>query len=311
MAGLVRKLFACSTWKKVFRCLLPIAAIVGVLVALGFSFPDLVANMFSHPPPAKCAALPPAGPGNSGEKARTVTATLEEGQREEIDFGRSITARTVTFYLDLNAAPVGPASFTTRTNAFVRSDDAPLSPAEIHAKAERVGTTLLVSVCFTRTGSTQTNLGDPGSYLGSVTVDDGRLTTPVTIPMTVTMQYTNGVFLLWLLLGAIVPGAWCIWVIRKKRGNGSRAFSTDFFNWAFSIDGVIAIVVGSVTAFSVYMAVYLRDPTWGSSALQPLTLYGSMFSAFVTTSGLASLTSAKGTSGPLGDDQQENEDHPA
>lgn len=107
------------------------------------------------------------------------------------------------------------------------------------------------------------------------------------------MQYPNGLFLLWLYFGAVIPGAWCVWVIKAKRDGSGSAFSETFLTWASQIDGVVAIVAGGVSSFAVYMAVYLRDPTWGSSALQPLTLYGGMFSAFVTTSGLASLTGQK------------------
>lgn len=126
-----------------------------------------------------------------------------------------------------------------------------------------------------------------------MTINDGRLSTPVSIPIIVTMQYTNGVFLLWLYFLAILPGAWCVWIIRDKVDGSQPALSLDFLEWAFTVNGIVAIVAGGVAAFAVYVAVYLRDPTWGSSALQPLTLYGGMFSAFVTTSGLASLTGKK------------------
>ena len=246
-------------------------------------------------PQASCAVLPASvsapDPGLLGKNSQLVTAKLESGQVEEVDFGRSVTSRAVTVYLDLSSIPSGSAYFHVRINPFARSDDAMLRPQNIVASAERDGTTLLLNVCFNRNGGRNTNLGDPGSYAGSVTIDDSRLSSPVSVPVTVTMQYPNGVFLLWLYFGAIIPGAWCMWVIREKRDGD--ALSRDFPAWAKSIDGVVAIVAGSVSAFAVYIAVYLRDPTWGSSALQPLTLYGGMFSAFVTTSGLASLTGKK------------------
>jgi hypothetical protein len=175
----------------------------------------------------------------------------------------------------------------------MRSDDASLRPKDIAAYARADGQILILRVCFYRNGIQNTNIGDPGLYSGSVTLDDSRLIAPVTVPITVTMQYTNGVFLLWLYVLAIIPGAWCLWVIREKRDGDQRAFSLDFLKWVFEVNGIVAIVSGSVAAFAVYVAVYLRDPTWGSSALQPVTLYGAMFSAFVTTSGLASLTGNK------------------
>jgi hypothetical protein len=109
------------------------------------------------------------------------------------------------------------------------------------------------------------------------------------------MQYTNGVFLLWLYFGAVIPGVWYVWVIRERRDGKEFALSLAFLSWIRTVDGIVAVVAGSVAAFGVYVAVYLRDPTWGSSALQPLTLHGGMYSAFVTTSGLASLTGQKNT----------------
>ena len=277
---------------------LAVIPLIIFLVLVGLSIPDLVANMSGpESPPADCtASSAPSGLPNTSPSSTTsqpATANLEGGQTEEVDFGRSLTTRSITIYLDMSSTPNGSSYFHVHTNAFVRSDDAILRPQDISAYAERDGKTLLVNVCFKRTGYGNLSLGDPGSYVGSVTIDDSRLSTPVSVPITVTMQYPNGVFLLWLYFGAIIPGAWCIWVIRTKRDSDTKALSWDFLKWATSINGIVSIVTGSVTAFAVYMAVYLRDPTWGSSALQPLTLYGAMFSAFVTTSGLASLTGNK------------------
>jgi hypothetical protein len=277
---------------------LAVVPLIGIVLLVILSVPDLIANMFGHATQQiSCATSPSiASPSDSTPNNGTsqfVTAKLEGVQREEVDFGRSMTSRGIILYLDLSSTPSGSAYFHVRTNPFVRSDDAILRPQNIVASAERDGTMLLVGVCFNRNGTRNTNLGDPGSYVGSVTIDDSRLSSPVSIPLTVTMQYANGVFLLWLYFGAIIPGAWCIWVIRAKRDGSTNAFSLDFLKWAITINGLVAIVTGSVTAFAVYTAVYLRDPTWGSSALQPLTLYGTMFSAFVTTSGLASLTGNK------------------
>jgi hypothetical protein len=288
--------------KRVLKWLPATIGLIIFVLLVVVSIPDLLSNVFGHAgPQASCAISPaPASSpdlGLTGKNSQLVTATLESGQMEEVDFGRSVTSRAVTVYLELSSIPSGSAYFHVRINPFVRSDDAMLRPQNIVASAVRDGTTLLLNVCFNRSGSRNATLGDPGSYTGSVTIDDSRLSSPASVPITVTMQYSNGVFLLWLYFGAVIPGAWCIWVIREKRDGASSAFSLDFLRWAKSINGVVAIVAGSVSAFAVYMAVYLRDPTWGSSALQPLTLYGGMFSAFVTTSGLASLT-GKAPAGP-------------
>jgi hypothetical protein len=107
----------------------------------------------------------------------------------------------------------------------------------------------------------------------------------VTVPLIVTMQFINGGLLLWLYAAAVIPATWCVWVISTRRDRGQRAFSLGIIRWMLQVRGIVSVVGGGVAAFAVYTATYLRDPTWGSSALQPLTLYGAMFSAFVTTSG--------------------------
>ena len=227
--------------------------------------------------------------------ATTVTAKLLAGQRGEADFGHSLTARTVTINLSLSAVPKGSTLFRVESNPFLRADDAILNPYDVLASAYADGKVLILNVCFLRNvpGS---SLGDPGSYAGSVTLDDPRLGAPLTVPLTVTMQYANWVFLLWLYFAAAIPGAWCVWVLRRPRDGTASALSIDFFKWAGTVGGIVALISGGIAAFAVYTAVYLRDPTWGSNVLQPFTLYGGMFSAFVTTSGLSSLTSQKTSS---------------
>jgi hypothetical protein len=271
------------------------AVLIVAVIVVSLSRPDLESELLSHTPPSQsCHITDPSGGLQSGSShAGTVTAKLLPDQREEVDFGRSLTSRTLTVDLSLSTAPKGSTFFQVRTNPFVRADDASLSPQYIFTNAQRYGETLILNVCFERNTPGVTNLGNPGSYAGSVTLDDSRLNAPVTVPITVTMQYTNGVFLLWLYFAAIIPGAWCVWVLRSKRDGTDSALSLDFLKWARTVNGLVAVIAGCIAAFAVYTAVYLRDPTWGSSALQPLTLYGGMFSAFVTTSGLASLTGQK------------------
>jgi hypothetical protein len=276
---------------RVIVVLLIVGVIVGVVL---ISIPDLDSQLLNHPLGARCPVTGPSvGLQSSSSGAESVTAKLQPNQTEEVDFGRSLISKILTIDLSLSTVPKGSAFFQIRTNPFLRADDATLTPQYIFSRAWRDGETLILSVCLERNTPGPAILGAPGSYEGSVTIDDSRLSAPVTVPITVTMQYTNGVFLLWLFFAAVIPGAWCVWVLRTKREGTARALSLDFLKWFGTVNGLVAVVAGGVAAFAVYTAVYLRDPTWGSSALQPLTLYGGMFSAFVTTSGLASLTGHK------------------
>jgi hypothetical protein len=229
--------------------------------------------------------IPGAGAGN-------LTATLREGQRQEVDFGRSVSARTLFIYLDLSSQATGPPYFAVHTDPFVRDDDAVLVDSQIMTHAQSDGKTLILTVCFIREKQ-HSSLGDPGVYTGSVTIDDSRLKSAVTVPITVTLQYIHGILLLWLYLLVLIPGTWCLWVIKTSREGDNPFLDRSIWHWFKTVNGVVSVVAGGVAAFGVYVATYLRDPTWGSSALQPLALYGAMFSAFVTTAGLAQLAGKK------------------
>jgi hypothetical protein len=306
-------------WPK--RIVTTVAVVVLILIVIA-SIPDLKAQLFSHftstvacgdvspPPTPKPSATPSSKPSTtpaakSPAKPKppatlpgtaTLTAKLLPTQRGEVDFGRALTERTLTVYLSLSNAPKTGTTFHSRTNQFLRSDGGSLNRSDIITTVTSDGPTLILTTCFLRDKTA--SLGDPGSYSGSVTIDDYRLKAAITVPMTVTMQYSNGVFLLWLYFAAVIPGAWCVWVLRSNRQGTQSALSRDFFAWATSVNGLVALVSGSIAAFAVYTGVYLRDPTWGYSGLQPLTLYGGMFSAYVTTSGLASLTGQKTPADP-------------
>jgi tetratricopeptide (TPR) repeat protein len=286
--------FARAAWASMRRLAKLAAWIIIPLLIIGvfawLSAPDLESQLVNPPQSSAKCSTPKAGGNAAG--ATTVTAKLLGGQRGEADFGHSLTARTLTIDLSLSAVPEGSTVFSVRPNPFLRADDASLNPSDILAAAHTDGNVLILTVCFAR-NTPGSSLGDPGFYAGSVTLDDARLSAPVTIPLNVTMQYQNGVFLLWLYFAAAIPGAWCVWVLKRPRDGTASALSRDFFQWAGTVNGLVALVSGGIAAFAVYTAVYLRDPTWGSSALQPLTLFGGMFSAFVTTSGLASLASQK------------------
>lgn len=178
--------------RKVLKRLAVMLLLLVFAFLVAVSIPDIISNMFGHAAQASCATAPVTASslntGPIGKNSQLVTAKLESGRAEEVDFGRSVTSRGVTAYLDLSSIPSGSLYFHIRLNPFVRSDDATLRPQNISAIAERDGTTLILNICFDRNGGRNTNLGDPGSYMGSVTVDDSRLSGPVAIPVTVTMS---------------------------------------------------------------------------------------------------------------------------
>jgi len=248
----------------------------------------------SEVPQGGCGATPPPGPATArSQTSGTAAMKLREGQTTRVAFGRSVSAKVVTVYLDLtgNVATPGTA-LLTRIDTFRRPDDGQLRTDLIVPKAVVTGRTVILTVCF---GRVHDHLGDPGTYTGSITIDDPRLTTAATVPFTVTMQYLHESVLLWLLLLAMLPGTWVLWVVHTSRKPAQRAVDPrEMGRWLMSVEGVVSVAAGGVAATSVFIGTYLRDPTWGSSALQPITLYGAMFSAFVTTAALTQITHLAG-----------------
>jgi hypothetical protein len=243
-----------------------------------------------------CVPQPKQGQGRPGAEAGPgkVTAKLREGQVTQVDFGRSNSVKRLTINLDLSGdLPNGSALHVT-ADTFRRDDDGRLSTERVVPNATVFGRTVQLVLCL---GRADARLGDPGLYRGSVTLDDSRLANSVTVPIAVTMQFVHGAVLWWLFLPIIVPGTWVLWVLRTQRGSEDPALAfREIWRWIRQVGGVGSVVSGTVAAVGVYIGTYVRDQTWGSSALQPVTLFGAMFSAFITTAGLTQLTHGKVTS---------------
>jgi hypothetical protein len=212
-------------------------------------------------------------------------------------FGRATGPKSLILYFSVNPQlPPDVKYLEVRVDSFRRSDDARLNARIFSAKsgdqddliqafAKPDGREIRLEVCFGRQGG---RLGNPGTYSGSVTLTDLRLASDVSVPVTVTLQYTHGAVLLWLILLVAVPGTWLLWLTKRPDTNSDEsALNWDWLTWLKTVGGVIATATGTVAAFSVYVATYLKDPTWGTSPYQLIGLYGAMFSAFVATSGIA------------------------
>lgn len=244
---------------------------------------------------------PDANDGAAGAHPGTgqTSLKLRDGQSTTVAFGRSRIAKAALILLDSRTEITDPATpLHVTVDDFRRADDGRLYLKDVVAHAYADGSTVRLMVCF---GRQNNHLGDPGTYAGSVTIDDARLVAPVTVPLTVTMQYVHGFILLWLFLPVIVPGAWVLWVLNTRREHTANAFAVrELLKWVRTVGGLVAVVTATVASVGVYVATFLRDPTWGASALEPLSLFGAMFSAFVTTGGITQLARLAQSSGPPG-----------
>jgi hypothetical protein len=271
-------------WRRYFF------VVVALGCAAGFLFSWATLNSDRHDSNLSADCDPSAAPSASHVENVPIpspapSATFKAGQVTSVAFGRSTSTKHLVLLLTLTSKVRGLTSLQARPDPFLRSDDAPLNQQDIFITSTVEGTNALVDVCFDRSGD---ELGGPGTYIGSVTLTDPHLAAQVTIPMTATMQYVHGGFLLWLVAAAIIPGAWLLWISKTSPSDRPTFFvGWAWFDWMLEPAGLIAVVTGSVAAFSVYVATYLKNPTWGASAYQSIALYGAMFSAFIATSHIA------------------------
>lgn len=266
--------------------------VIGVLIV-----GPLLAGDSGGRSPSSCPASVPAAQEHTAPEGPA--ASLKIGQATSIAFGRSTVTKDLPLKFALsstvppNTTAVPPDATAIPLNTkldvapdtFRRSDDARLDLCKITTTATVTSAQVVtLDIVFDRTGD---RLGQPGTYSGSVTVNDQRLAGPVTVPVTLTMQYTHPGKVLWLLVFVVIPGSWLVWVTKTSRGAMQFALSPAWAEWVFTVGGLLTIATGTAAAVSVYVATYLKDPSWGTGVLQTLTLFGAMFSAFVAAAGVS------------------------
>jgi hypothetical protein len=109
-----------------------LSVIVAAIVFIGLvilSIPDLLSGFSGSAAENFWPVSPAAGKtvkSSVGASRASMTAKLRPGQREEVDFGRSMTSRSVTLYLDLSNTISEPTHFHVVVNPFTRVDGASL-----------------------------------------------------------------------------------------------------------------------------------------------------------------------------------------
>ncbi|HEX2031741.1 MAG TPA: hypothetical protein VHL78_10115 [Actinomycetota bacterium] len=133
---------------------------------------------------------------------------------------------------------------------------------------------------------------DPGEYRGTVTIS-GRGVEPLTLPVTVTIQYPYWPLLFFpFLFGVLLFAPIVVWLggepseipripALSRRGRGA---DWDLRGWAR--ETVFPLVTGGIAAFGAFFATYWRDPAWGAEAPEQwIALFAAMFTA--ATAGIA------------------------
>jgi hypothetical protein len=231
-------------------------------------------------PVGAAAFLPAAGQQAAQSKPKL---TIKDDQKLTLAFGRSREqrVRTIAFTVD-GSLPAGTTTLSTTNSAFNRdSDDAQIPASQVKTRARVVGDEVQVDVCFDRAAVSV----DPGSYIGTVTIDDPAVaTTSIGMTLTFSFPYWSRV----LALSLVVAFAASVYVfgLRKSLFTADavlvqRKTIGDYLAWAGSGNGLLTIVVGGAAAFTAYSATYLQAEDWGKDPAQILSLIGAIAAGFV------------------------------
>jgi hypothetical protein len=187
-------------------------------------------------------------------------------------------------------------AMTTYVGEFTRSDGfrypTPMAevtdgmPVPIAASAVVAGrTTVRLTVCFDPAGPDRVA---PGTYVGTVAVDDDALASPVLATFSISLKYPDAYGPLVLALMAALAAAYLMALANPAQ--------TRFRTWFTDHEHLSAITFGVAGALAVYGALYLRSPDWGVSGLLAA---GSLFAAAFTaaTTGIAAHAAGKNASG--------------
>lgn len=231
------------------------------------------------------AAAPPSPPALVPQEAAGLT----------IDFGKARGARTGLFFLKTSAGEQLPSTpglaLYVKKRPLVREGIAGEIPAEDYtAYATVTGVKeVTVTVCMNATQDAV----DPGTYQGSVRIEDNRIQ-DVSVPVTVTLQYAHWRWVAWVFGWLVlIAGTGFIWAtVQRNKGEAivGAGCLTSFRDWVGH--NVLGVGVGATTAVTAFIAAYWRNPAWGARAPEDwFALLGAMFAAF--TAGLAAGSVAK------------------
>jgi hypothetical protein len=269
---------------RIARLLLRIALPLVALAALLSLFPVwYLVSGSRHSAPCTFPGIPQvvASPPAEPASFKPVKLVLISGQATTLAFNRDLGPKTLTLQYGINGTiPFAGGNQSPQLGAndllgFVRDDQEALPGSQVDVKSWVQNGRVLLKVCIDRTGA---GFAAPGSYQGTISIVDPRVS-PVSIPVTVTLDWPIWQWVMELLVAAAVAGTWYVWVLQAPKNSAGAPVS--LLDFCSNKLGILSIGAGIVAAFGVYSATYLNSVTWGSSSGQVFALFGAMFSAFL------------------------------
>ena len=152
-----------------------------------------------------------------------------------------------------------------------------LEPKDINATAHVARSRVMLDVCFNRTDP---HFGGPGTYSGTVTITDPRVTL-TDVAFTVTMAYPWWQFVLAVLVAMLLPAVLYVWFLRGSFTAHPGLTFADLQAWIFSRVTLMSLGAGIAAAVGIFSATYARAESWGTDYTAATALFGATFSAFV------------------------------
>jgi len=262
------------------------------LVVAGFFGVGLYDHYASATPPTGAppsSTAHPCTPGAPPPGGAVATLAPRGSPVDSIAFGRGLGTQVREFEFTVADERLATARcLPMQVNPFLRVDDgdsAQLDPQRIGAEAKVIGRQVLVTVAVMRTDA---RFAPSGTYSGTVSIVDPRIER-VDIPLTMTLAYPVWQLPLVVLLLTVPVAVGYLWLLKGSFHGGRpdadvKISLGQFDDYAFSRNGILAIGAGTASAVLVFAATYLRAPTWGSSFVDAISLFGAMFAAFAAAS---------------------------
>lgn len=164
------------------------------------------------------------------------------------------------------------------TGQFISSDGSQqLNPGDINATAALQSGRVILTVCFNRTDP---GFGAPGSYLGTVSIVDPRVSR-TDVAFNVTMSYPCWQFVFAVFVAMLLPAILYVWFLKGSFQSNTGLTIRKLKNWIFCRTALMAIGAGIAAAIGVFSAIYAKAPAWGTDWTSATGLFGATFSAFV------------------------------
>jgi hypothetical protein len=265
-----------------------------LLVGVLFEVPRTLRTLDDPSGPSRCPGLLGVRLSSNGTPGRYTLSPRVPDQVYQLNFGASRAADFVT--VEFNQS--GGTRVKTQVNRILRTHVSDFRRADgprFHNPKGQIYTQAIIgnrdvvrlNTCFDP-GSGRRVI--PGTYIGTVTIDDRSLKEPVVVPIQVTLKYPDLGLPIVLVLIAALFATW----LKALSDRDTNSLSA----WLGQKKNIVALFFGIGAVAAVY-ATYLRSTDWGTGGLLDVgTIFAAAFAAHLA--GLTAHQAGENSDKPTG-----------